>query len=269
MTMPDPIRQILLDLQRAVIETTPKVLTAIVIGILLLLAARLVERVLRQLLTRLPVDRLLQQAGVDELIKKVGAGQAASAIIPKLVYYLLLLLFARVAADAYGLVAISSAIGALFGYLPKLAAALLLLIVGTSAGRIASDAVERAAASAGIDFAPTLGKLTGAFILFIVLAMAIGQLEFDTAMVRIVTACLLGGFALAFAISFGLGSKDVTRNVLAGFYARKLFRPGETIEVAGVRGELTAITPTQTLIAQGDVTVSVANTAFLEDVAKK
>ncbi|MCU0636625.1 MAG: mechanosensitive ion channel [Gemmatimonadaceae bacterium] len=262
--MPEPLRQILLGLQRFIIETTPKVITAIVVGLALLFLARLVEKLLRQLLTRLPVDRLLQQAGVEELMKKAGVGQAASAIIPRLVYYLLLLLFARVAADAYGLVAISSAIGALFGYLPKLAAALLLLIVGTSVSRIASEAVERGAASAGIDFAPTLGKLVGAFVLFIVIAMAIGQLEFDTAMVRIVTACLLGGFALAFAISFGFGSRDVTRNVLAGFYARKLFRPGEQVEVGGVRGVLSAITPTQTLIEQGEVTVAVSNGAFLD-----
>lgn len=73
---------------------------------------------------------------------------------------------------------------------------------------------------------PPLGSIVSGFILFIVAAMAIGQLEFDTEMVRIATACVLGGFALAFALSVGLGTREITRNVLSGFYARKLFNPG-------------------------------------------
>jgi small-conductance mechanosensitive channel len=263
--MPPQLRQILDELVRLVVDTTPKVLVALVVIAALVAVAALVERLLRRLLTRLPLERLLEQAGVAQLLGRSGVGEAAATVIPRLVYYLLLLLFARVAADAYGLVAISSAIGALFGYLPKVAAALLLLVVGSTVAKVAREAVTRAAEASGIDFAATLGRLVGAFLLFVAFAMAIGQLEFDTAMVRIVTACVLGGFALAFALAIGLGSRDVTRSILAGFYARKLFTPGDRVEVRGIRGELQAITPTQTLIGRDGVTVAVANSVFLDD----
>jgi hypothetical protein len=266
--VPQPLIQIFSDLQRLAVETAPKLLLALVALIALLFTARLVETLLRRLLVRLPIDRALEQAGAADLLRRAGVQQAAHLVIPRLVYYLLLLLFARVGADAYGLVAISSAIGALFGYLPKLAAALLLLIIGSTVSKAVTAAVTRSAESSGIDFAPTLGRLAGAFVLFVVGAMAIGQLEFDTAMVRIVAACLMGGFALAFALSLGLGTRELTRNVLAGFYARKLFRPGDLLEIRGQRGALRAITPTQTVLMQDGVAVTFSNSIFLDDAVK-
>jgi hypothetical protein len=266
--VPQPLIQIFSDLQRLAVETAPKLLLALLALIALLFTARLVETLLRRLLVRLPIDRALEQAGAADMLRRAGVQQAAHLIIPRLVYYLLLLLFARVAADAYGLVAISSAIGALFGYLPKLAAALLLLIIGSTVSKAVSAAVTRSAESSGIDFASTLGRLAGAFVLFVVGAMAIGQLEFDTAMVRIVAACIMGGFALAFALSIGLGTRELTRNVLAGFYARKLFRPGDVLEVRGQRGALRAITPTQTVLMQDGVAVTFSNSIFLDDAVK-
>ena len=70
-------------------------------------------------------------------------------------------------------------------------------------------------------------------------------------------------------LAFGLGSRDVTRNILAGFYARKTFDLGKEIEIRGERGELKSITPTQTLFQQGDRVVAVANSVFLEEVVKQ
>ena len=82
-------------------------------------------------------------------------------------------------------------------------------------------------------------------------------------------ALALAGLALAFGLSFGLGSRDFTRNILAGFYARKTFQMGEHLSVGEASGRLTAITPTQTILRQDDRIVAVANSVFLEQVVKQ
>ena len=66
----------------------------------------------------------------------------------------------------------------------------------------------------------------------------------------------------------GQGTRDITRNVLAGFYARRIFRPGDPLEIRGQRGVLKAITATQTLIEQDTGLVVVANSAFLDDTIR-
>ena len=105
--------------------------------------------------------------------------------------------------------------------------------------------------------------------MFVLGIMAVTQLQIDTEIIRVVTSAVLAGMALAFGLAFGLGSRDITRNILAGFYARKTFDIGRDLEVLGEKGELLTITPTQTLLQQGDRVVAVSNSVFLDEVVKQ
>lgn len=99
--------------------------------------------------------------------------------------------------------------------------------------------------------------------------MAIAQLKIDTEMVRIVTSFLLGGAALAFGVSFGLGTRDLVRNMVAGFYVRKVLEIGKPTEVAGQEGVLKAITATHAILEQQGRDISISNATFLDQVTKQ
>ncbi len=253
----------------SVIQAVPKVLTGLVLIVVAVVVAKLVEKILRAILTRVKFDNLAQRAGLDVMLQRIGLRQELNYFLPRLVYFLLLFLFAKTAADALGLVAISDALGSFFAYLPNLIAALLLIVIGTAASQFAGQAVTQAGEDAGLDFAPALGRVVGALILFIVGIMAVTQLKIDTEMVRLFTAFCLAGFALAFGLSFGLGSREVTRNILAGFYARKFLKIGEQVEIKGERGTVTAVTSTHTLIESEDKTISISNGTFLEEISRQ
>ena len=122
--------------------------------------------------------------------------------------------------------------------LPNIIAALLLVIIGSTVGQFAGQMVTQAAEDSGIDFAPSLGKMVSALIIFTVGMMAIGQLKIDTQMVRIVTCFVLGAGALAFGLAFGLGTRDIVRNLVIGFYTRKFLVIGKRVDIAGQSGVL-------------------------------
>jgi small-conductance mechanosensitive channel len=267
--MQEQLLQIVSSLQRIAVDAIPRVIVGLLVTVALVLVAGLIERVLRMALVRIRFDSILEQAGIDKLLLRVGIRQSLNQVLPRLVYFLLLLLFARAAADAFGLIAISEGIAAMFAYLPNVVAAVLLVVVGVSVSQFAGRTVTQAAQESGIEFAKPLGSVVSALILFVVGVMAIGQLRFDTDMVRIVTVCTLAGLALAFGLSVGLGTRDITRNVLAGFYARKVFRAGDTLEIRGQRGVLREITATQTLIEQETGLMAVANTVFLDETIRQ
>jgi small-conductance mechanosensitive channel len=106
--------------------------------------------------------------------------------------------------------------------------------------------------------------------MFVVGMMAIAQLQIDTNMVRIVTSFILGGGALAFGLAFGLGTRDVVRNITAGFYLRKQLLVGEQVEIAGQTGILRSITATHIVLEGENATeITVANATFLDQVAKQ
>ena len=158
---------------------------------------------------------------------------------------------------------------AFFAYLPNIVAAVLLLVVGSAASQFAGQTVADAAREANIDVARPLGSLVSVVILFVIGIMALAQLRIDTEMIRVVTICSLSGIALAFGLSFGLGTRAITSDIMAGFYIRKILRPGDVIEVDGQRGTLRAVTSTQTLLDADDRMIAVANSRLLREVVRR
>ena len=256
-------------LGNSIVTAAPKVAMGILLVVLGLIVAKVVEIAFRTVLIRVRFDNAIETLGIDKALHRIGFRQKLSLAIPRLIYFLVVFLLAKTVSDALGLIAISDAIGAFFSYLPNIIAALLLLILGSTVGNAAGQMVTRAAEDSGVDFAPALGKLISSLIIFVVAMMAIGQLKIDTQMVRIVTCFVLGSGAVAFGLAFGLGTRDVVRNLVVGFYVRKFLEVGKRVDIAGQSGILTAITATHTILTDEERNVIVSNATFLEQTAKQ
>jgi len=267
--MKDKLIQAFGGLMDSTIAAVPKIAVGILLVVAALLVAKIVEKALRYALTKMRFDELVGKAGIDVALQRIGLRQELAIMFPRLAYFLILLVLARTAGDVLGLVAISSAIGAFFGYLPNILAALVLLILGSTVGQFAGQTVAQSAASSGVEFAPALGKLVSGIILFVCAMMAIAQLKIDTEIIRIAISFILGGAALAFGLSFGLGTRDIVRNVAAGFYARKILAIGRPLELAGQQGVLRAITATHVILEAEGRETAVSNAAILDHVTKQ
>jgi len=265
----EALRQVAAGLTAAVTNFVPRALTGLAVLLVGLLLAKLAARLIRTAFARLRLDELLARVGLTELLGRAGLTGSPGEALSRAVYYLLVLLFAQTAAQAVGLEAVGDAIGAFFSYLPNLVAAVIVLLIGVLVGRFAGSLVSRAAADAGVEFAPVLGRSVTVLVVFIVAVMAVAQLRIDTALIRAVVLVLLAGVSLALALTFGLGTREITRNLVAGFYIRKLWRVGEQVAVAGEQGTLIGITPLQTLLESDGRTVAVPNSVFLEQVARQ
>ena len=265
--MKEKIVQSFQDLLNSIIEFAPQVVVGLILLIVAIIFAKIVEKVLQVVLTRLNLDRLVQKVGFDKTLHSMGIRQALNRFLPRLVYFLLLMVLARTLADAMGLTAISQAFAAFFAYLPNIVAALLLLVLGSAAAQFAGKTVSSAAEGSGIDFAPTLGRVVTGLIIFLVGVMAISQLNFETEIVRIVTTIILATFGLAFALSVGLGTRDVARNVVTGFYVKRLVTPGTATRIGGHEGIVAGVTATHTLLETEKGLIQLANSKFLDEVS--
>ena len=257
------------SLASAFAEFVPRAFTALVVVLLGVLLAKLAEKTIRTAFDKFRIDELLERIGLRDVLSRLGLKRSPGQVLARLVYWLLLLLFTQSAAQAVGLSAIAEAIDAFFAYMPNLVAAGLVLMIGMVISRFVGDAITRAASESGVEFAPTLGRAASTLIFFVVAVMAVSQLRIDTQLVKSVVLVLLGGLAAALALTFGLGTRDVTRNIVAGYYVRKLFRAGDPVEVAGEKGVLVGVTSLQTLIERDDETVAVPNQVFLDEVARR
>jgi hypothetical protein len=261
--------RILDNMVNAVSEFVPRALTALLIILLGWLIAKGAERGISSAFSRLKLDVFLDKVGLAPSLQKLGLKSPPGRVLARAAYYLLLIFFFQNAAQAAGLLTIAAAIGSFFSYLPNLLAAVLVLFLGIVIAQFLGRTITQSATDAGIDYAALLGRIVSGLVLFVMIIMAITQLEFDTQVVISVVLVLLSGFSLALALSFGLGTRDITRNIVAGFYARKLFRSGEEVDIGGERGILVSILPIQTLIKKDDQTLAIPNRVFLDEVIKQ
>lgn len=249
------------------IGEAPKIISGLFLVLLAWLVAKVIEKGVRILLVRTRFDTVLGKVGIDTALQQLGLRKSLSDVVPRVVYFLLLFLFARSLADTLGLTAISNAIGAFLGFVPNIIAAMLILLVGAALGRFAGAAVARSAEGSGLEFGPSLGRALSGVVLFVAVIMAITQLRIDTEIVRMVTALSMAGAALAFGLSFGLGSRSVVSNILAGFYVKRLFKPGSEVEIDGLRGVVTAISTTSTILEHEGRELVLANQTLLSEPA--
>jgi small-conductance mechanosensitive channel len=257
------------NLMDSAIAMVPKLLVGLVLLVAALIVAKVIERSLRFILAKVRFDQLIGKAGIDQAFVRLGIRQELTIVIPRLVYFLVLLLLAQTAVEALGLTAIAQAIDAFFSYLPNIVAAMLLVLLGGTVGQFAGQTVSQSAESAGLDFAPALGRAVSATILFVCAMMAIAQLRIDTEIVRIVTSVVLGGAALAFGLSFGLGTREVIRNIAAGFYVRKLIEVGKPVTIAEQQGTVVAITATHAVLERDGEATMLPNQSFFEQISRQ
>lgn len=267
--MRERLLQAFQDLEYSIISAVPQVIMGLVLIVASLVVASVIERVLRYILRKVNIDSLIGKVGADAALQRLGVRPQLTTVVPRIVYFLVLLLLARTAVDALGLTAISESIAAFFAYLPNVVAALLLLVLGSSLGQVAGQTVARSAEASGIDFAPTLGRLVSSLIIFVTAMMAIGQLKIDTEIIHVVTSMVLGGAALAFGLSFGLGTRELVRNVVAGFYVRRFLEVGEPLEVDGQHGTLNSITATHVILLSDGQRVAISNETLMKQVVKQ
>lgn len=267
----DPLaaaRAVTENLISMVADMVPRFLVAIIVIILGLIVAKIAEKTIKVVFERLKIDALLERAGLTGSLKRMGLTGSPGRLLARTVYFLLIILFTQAVCRAVGLHVISDAIGAFFGYLPNLAAAFMVLLLGMIVSQFLARTITTSAEESGLEYGAMLGRAASSLVMFVVVIMAISQLRIDTGIIRMVVLVLLSGLALAVALSFGLGTRDVTRNIVAGFYVRRLLREGEPLEIDGQAGTLVGVTPLQTLVEQDGHTVAIPNQVFLDKVAR-
>ncbi|MDH3621432.1 MAG: mechanosensitive ion channel [Gammaproteobacteria bacterium] len=257
--------QPMVSLWTKVAEFLPNIAGAILLLIIGYLVAKGIGIAITKLLEKLGLDKLTERSGVASAVQSTGMDTSASAIIGKIVYWLIFLLFMIAAADSLGLPRVSDTINGFVQYLPKLIGALLVVIIGLFAAHLVRSAVETATASMQLDYGKPLGTLIYMLIVIVVVSLAIGQLEIETDLLNQVVSIILFAIGAAVALSLGMGTRSTAGNIVAGLYARDLFPPGDKITIGDISGRVIEVSATNTLLELDDgTTYTLPNSVLVE-----
>ena len=216
-------------------QQTMLFLPHLVLSLLIVVLGLLVALVLREVLSRLlhlaGFDRLAERLGISTVIEGLGGYRSASKFAGRVVMWVVILAFLVI-----GLIALDTAVtrnlGArVVGYVPRLVVAAFILLLGAIISRFLARAVLLAAVNAQIRAASVLAGIVRFLVMALAAVAALEELGIGQMTVLIAFGIVFGGMVLALAIAFGLGGRDLARDLLEG----QLRRRAEEKDEEGVR----------------------------------
>ena len=195
----------------------PNLLGFVVILVIGYIVARVVKGILTKVLDSAGLDKALHSGQTGQYVERFSPGASPSKLVGQIAFWFLFLGAVSLAVSALKIPALTTFVTAIYGYLPNVIAAVLIFVIagaiaGAVAGLVAKVMGDTPTGKVVRAVAPTL-------ILAIATFMVLDQLRIAPQIVTITYAGLIGMLALAGALAFGLGGRDVAAQMLGQAYS--------------------------------------------------
>jgi len=201
-----------------VIAFVPKLLIALVIFVLGLLAGSILGRWVSQLIQSLRLDQALRSLGAEEFVSKAGFRLNSGGFIGALVKWFMIIVFLVAALEVLGLTQVTEFLkGIVLGYLPNVIVAAFIVLIGALVANLLEKIVVGAAKAADMPSAHFLGTLTRWSVWIFALIAAMLQLGIAAILLQTIFTGVVAMLALAGGLAFGLGGREA-----AGRYLERL-----------------------------------------------
>jgi hypothetical protein len=220
-------------LQR-ILNTLPAIFAAVIVLIAAYFIGRFVAELVTNILTSIGFDNIFSILGLPPRVRRTAEPDVTTSVstirtpseIVGIVVFVGIMLFATVAAvdilDIPALTALVSGLVVIFG---RILAGLIVFAVGLFLANLAFNIIT----SSGDRQALILGQIARIAILAFVSAMALQQIGIASSIVNLAFGLLLGSIAVAIALAFGLGARDIAaqqvRELLAAFRGDRTLPP--------------------------------------------
>jgi hypothetical protein len=206
----EPVTQML----TRIMAYLPVLLGALVILIVGWIVAKAIRGLVDWLLRTIRFDALADKAGISEILRKGDLKISAREVVSSIVYWLVIIMVLVMTVDALGLPKSSDVLSSLFAYVPKVIAALLVLVVAMFLASFVSGIVRTAAGNANLPKPQVLAGISRWAIIIFAVTISLEQLGIAPLLVTATFNIILGGIVLALALAFGLGGKDAAAKYL-------------------------------------------------------
>jgi small-conductance mechanosensitive channel len=220
------------------------------------LTRRVLSGVLERARRTVELQEAVEDPGVSSTIPKVVAG---------FVFWVTWVFFISAAIESLGFTVVTDILGQVAYYLPNLLAAAVVVLAGLVVARLVRKAATGGARSAGVVHADRIGRAAQLLVIVVAAVVALDQIGIDAqllvTLMTVIVAAALGSAALA----FGLGARVTVGNIIASHYLNQSYRPGQTVRIGDIEGEILHTTPTAVLLATHDGRMLVPARRFSED----
>jgi len=208
------------NLVRMVADFLPRLIVMVALILVGWIIAFLLKHILRSVLHWVKFDRLSEESGASHVLRK-AALPSLSELLSRSLFWLSWLGFMLIGISVLGISSLQDQISRFFLFLPQVFVALLILLVGMLAANFFSRAALLAAVNAGYPSPRMLSGTIRLVIMAMVVSMALEQIGLATHTVLMAFSIVFGALMFGLAIAFGLGGRDLAKDVLEKHFLEK------------------------------------------------
>jgi len=194
----------------------PNLIGFLVILIVGYFIAKIVKGIVTKGLEKLGVDKTLKESEAGEYVEKVSPGASPARLIGAVAFWFIFIFVLSAAVGALKIPAVTTFMNEVLAYLPNVVVAVLIFVVAAAVAGAVVALVQKTMGDT-----PT-GKVVRAaapvFVMGIATFMILTQLQIAQQIVTITYAALMATAVLGLGLAFGLGGRDVAKDMLQSAY---------------------------------------------------
>ncbi|AYN67634.1 hypothetical protein D1013_09780 [Euzebyella marina] len=222
-------------------NTIPKLIGVFFVLLIGWIITKLLLVLLKKILLLIKIDSFGEKFNELDILEGNQIQVNISEVLLGFAKWAIYLIFLTVAADIMDWNIVSTEIGNLLRYLPKLFSGIILFIFGIYIATLIKKAISTLFGSMGLNGAKFIGTIIFYLVAVFFTISALNQVGVDTTIITNNVTMIMGAFLLALALGFGFGSREVINILLLTFYTRKKYAIGDLVEIDGLEGKIESL----------------------------
>lgn len=216
MTWGDVFNVSLQNLWWGFIQFAPKLILAIIFFVIGWALGSLIAKAFEHVFNALKIDSLFRSIKVDNFFRKAGMNLNSGYFVGQVVKWFVIVIFLLPSLNLIGLDSIASFLkDDVLGFLPRVVVAVFVLIIATIVADFLSKTVVAGSRAMNLTSTNMLGSLAKYTIWVFAFIIALGQLGVAEGYMNTLFAGIIGMFAIAGALAFGLGGKEAAARLIS------------------------------------------------------
>lgn len=202
------------EMARRLALVAPRLLALLMLILVGCIVAAIVRRVTVRILRSADFDGRCRRWGLTASLARGGIKQPPTELVGRAIFWTLFLVALLMGIEALEMPATAGLVAVLLRFLPNLIVAALVMVAGWVLANFLAQAALIGAVNAQVAGAPLIAGAVRWLVLVFAGSAALTQLGIAREMVLLTFGIAFGGTVLALALAFGLGGKELAREIL-------------------------------------------------------
>jgi small-conductance mechanosensitive channel len=243
-----PVLDSLGKIVKDLIDFIPRLVNGLIILVVGLLISFLIRAIVRFVFRRIGLNQLADRAGISQVLQDLKIRVALSEALAQLIFYYLVISFATEAIHLIQLESVAELLTNLLRFIPSAVSAAIIIILGSMFASFLGNTITAIADNVNITYSRGLGKIVEYAILAFVVILAVSTLGIDISILTSSMTIIVASVGLAIALTFGLGSRETARNIIAGYSVQQQLGAGQQVSFGEYSGTIRSTSGAYTVV---------------------